>query len=77
MARSYQQRERRRNCRFCAHPSQFVLDYKNLRLMRDFVDDRGHIRKASKTGTCRLHQEQIAQQIKRAREIALLPYSVD
>ena len=75
MRDNYRPRGRRQSCRFCAHPTQYVIDYKNVELLKQFLDDHGRIRKASKARTCRLHQSQIAQQIKRAREIALLPYT--
>ena len=66
---------RKRSCRFCAHPGAEVIDYKNLGLLIGYIDDRARIRKARRAGVCRLHQSQIAQAIKRAREIALLPYT--
>ena len=66
-------RGRRQGCRFCAHPTQYVIDYKNVALLQQFLDERGRIRKAGKTRSCRRHQSQIAHHIKRAREMALLP----
>jgi len=45
--------------------------------MRSFIDDRGRIRKARQTGSCRKHQSRVAQAVKRSREIALLPYALD
>jgi len=52
------------------------MDYKNIEMLADYLDDRGRIRKARQTGTCRKHQNQLSQCIKRAREVALLPYDV-
>jgi len=75
--RGYQQRRGRQGCRFCASPKRYVIDYKNIRLLEQFLDDEASIRKASKTKNCRRHQSQIAREIKRAREIALLPYIAD
>jgi len=74
----YRPQRRRKGCRFCATPDKYIIDYKNIRLLEQFIDndDRG-IRKASQTKNCRRHQSQIAQAIKRAREIALLPYGPD
>ncbi len=60
---------------FCTEGRTNIIDYKNLDLMRSFVDDRARIRKARQTGGCRKHQSQVAQAIKRSREIALLPYT--
>jgi small subunit ribosomal protein S18 len=51
------------------------VDYKNVNLLRRYVSDRGKIRNRRMTGACRKHQRQIALAIKRAREMALLPYS--
>ena len=51
-----------------------VLDYKNTGLLRKFVSERGKIRPRRVTGACRRHQEQVAVAVRRAREMALLPY---
>lgn len=77
MRNGYRPRGRRQRCRFCADATRYVINYKNVRLMLDFLDERGRIRKAGKTRTCRRHQSQIAQQIKRSREMALVPYTID
>ncbi len=77
MRRNYRQDQRRPGCRFCANPQRYVIDYKNVRLLERFVDEDGSMLKAGKTKNCRLHQSHIAQQIKRAREMALLPYIAD
>ena len=50
------------------------IDYKDVALLRKFVSDRGKIRSRRITGACRRHQSQVAQAVKRSREIALLPY---
>jgi len=68
---------RRKVCRFCARREDSAIDYKNLQMLRNYVDDRGRIKKARQTGTCRRHQSRVAQAIKRAREMALLPYTMD
>lgn len=65
-------RRKKKQCLFCVEPK--VIDYKNVRLLEQFIDDRKRIRKARQTGTCRRHQNRLADAIKRAREIALLPY---
>jgi small subunit ribosomal protein S18 len=50
------------------------IDYKDLNTMRRFISDRGKIRSRRVTGLSRRHQQQLALAVKRAREIALLPY---
>ena len=64
---------RRRNCFFCKeHIAE--IDYKNINQLRRYISERGKIRSRRITGACRRHQVQIAQAVKRAREMALLPY---
>ena len=53
------------------------VDYKDVGTLRKFVSDRGKIRSRRITGACRRHQNQIATAVKRARELALLPYVGD
>jgi small subunit ribosomal protein S18 len=50
------------------------IDYKDLNLLRRFLSDRGKVRSRRVTGLSREHQRQLAVAVKRAREIALLPY---
>ena len=50
------------------------IDYKDLTLLRRFLSDRGKVRSRRVTGLSRGHQRQLALAVKRAREIALLPY---
>jgi small subunit ribosomal protein S18 len=68
---------RRKHCQFCVSPREHVIDYKNIDLLRRFMDDRMRIRKARQTGTCRQHQARLAGAIKRSREMALVPYVAD
>ena len=51
-----------------------TIDYKDLATMRRFISDRGKIRSRRVTGLSRRHQQELALAVKRAREIALLPY---
>jgi small subunit ribosomal protein S18 len=67
---------RRRSCFFCKERIQEV-DYKNIAQLRRFISERGRIKGRGHTGTCRKHQKQVAVSIKRAREMALLPYVGD
>jgi small subunit ribosomal protein S18 len=64
---------RRRYCSFCKENIEEV-DYKNHSALRRMMSDRGKIRSRHITGTCRRHQIQMAAAVKRAREMALLPY---
>jgi small subunit ribosomal protein S18 len=50
------------------------VDYKDISSLRRFVSERGKIRSRRITGACRRHQNQVARAVKRARELALLPY---
>jgi small subunit ribosomal protein S18 len=50
------------------------IDYKDLNKMRRFLSDRGKVRSRRVTGLSRRHQEQLALAVKRARELAFLPY---
>src|ERR1700682_3452563 len=50
------------------------VDYKDVSGLRKFISERGKIRSRRITGACRRHQSQIATAVKRARELALLPY---
>jgi small subunit ribosomal protein S18 len=64
---------RRRYCSFCKEKIEEV-DYKNYTTLRRMMSDKGKIRSRRITGTCRHHQVQVGAAIKRAREMALLPY---
>ena len=67
---------RRKPCPFCRDKVDQV-DYKDIATLRRFISDRGKIRSRRITGACRRHQNQIAKAVKRARELALLPYAAD
>ncbi len=64
---------RRKSCPYCRDKIDQV-DYKDIGSLRRFVSDRGKIRSRRITGACRRHQNQVARAVKRARELALLPY---
>ena len=61
-------------CQFCADKNA-VIDYKLGDFLRRFVTEDGKIRPRRQTGTCAKHQRELATAIKRARHIALLPFS--
>lgn len=67
-------RPRRKSCRFCAEHS-VAIDYKDFNKLRTFVSERGKIVPSRMTGTCANHQRELTQAIKRARNIALLPFA--
>ncbi len=64
---------RRKSCLFCKDKVEEV-DYKNVNQLRRYVSEKGKIRNRRITGACRRHQRQVAVAVKRAREMALLPY---
>ena len=64
---------KRRNCFFCKEKID-EIDYKNVNQLRRYISEKGKIRSRRITGACRRHQVQVAQAVKRAREMALLPY---
>lgn len=61
-------------CRFCAD-ANLVIDYKKPALLRQFVSERGKILPRRLSGNCAKHQREISTAIKRARQLALLPYT--
>jgi len=64
---------RRKSCQHCRDKIEQV-DYKDVATLRKFISEKGKIRSRRITGACRRHQSQIARAVKRARELALLPY---
>jgi small subunit ribosomal protein S18 len=66
---------RRKVCRFCA--DKIEIDYKNISLLRAFVTEKGKILSGRITGTCAKHQRALDTAIKRARMLALLPFTSD
>ena len=67
---------RRRVCIMCADHIRYV-DYKNVSFLRRFVSDRARIETRRRTSACAKHQRAISNAIKRARHLALLPYTPD
>jgi small subunit ribosomal protein S18 len=66
----------KRNCFFCREKIEEV-DYKNVNQLRRYISEKGKIRSRRITGACRRHQRQVSVAVKRAREMALLPYVGD
>ena len=69
-------RRRRKVCQFCADMATFI-DYKDTAKLRRFLSERSKILPRRTTGTCAMHQRQLTEAIKRARQVALLPYVTD
>ncbi len=65
---------RQRVCQFCAEKTT-SLDYKQTDILRRYVTDQGKIRSRRETGTCAKHQRMMSRAVKRARHMALLPYT--
>jgi len=67
---------KRKVCFFCANKNE-AIDYKNPEKLRSYVSDMAKIDPRRRTGTCAKHQRALATAIKRARHLALLPYTSD
>lgn len=70
------ERRKKKVCRFCQEKSR-LIDYKDERLLRRYVTDRGKIIPRRITGNCARHQREMTQAIKRARHLALLPFTTE
>ena len=69
-------RSRKKVCAFCSDKSEFI-DYKDINKLRKFVTERGKILPRRISGTCAKHQRELTSSIKRARNIALLPFTTE
>ena len=67
---------RRRVCKFCVDKIDYI-SYKDVRLLASFIPERGKIQPRRISGVCAKHQRALQSAIKRARQIALVPYVVD
>ena len=67
---------RRKVCQFCVDKVAYI-DFKDTAKLRKYTSDRGKLLPRRMTGTCAMHQRQLTVAIKRARHIALLPYTAD
>ena len=65
---------RKKVCVMCAN-KDYVLDYKNPEQLKKFINEKGKILPRRATGACAKHQRDITQAVKRARHIAILPYT--
>ena len=69
-------RKRKKVCQFCVDKRTYI-DYKDAAKLRKFISERSKILPRRTTGTCAMHQRELTEAIKRARQIALLPYVTD
>ena len=67
---------RRRVCKFCVEKIDYV-SYKDVRMLAPFIPERGKIQPRRISGVCAKHQRALQNAIKRARQIALIPYTTD
>jgi small subunit ribosomal protein S18 len=65
--------QRKKFCRFCAEKTEFI-DYKDIKILKSYLTERGKILPRRMTGTCTKHQRELTESIKRARNIALLTF---
>jgi small subunit ribosomal protein S18 len=73
MAAPQKRFQRRKFCRFCSEKVEFI-DYKDVKLLRNYLTERGKILTRRMTGTCALHQRALSEAIMRARNIALVSF---
>ena len=66
--------QRRKFCRFCSEKVEYI-DYKNTKILRNYLTERGKVLPRRMSGTCAKHQRELTESIKRARSIALIGYS--
>ena len=69
-------RRRRKVCQFCVDKVK-TIDYKDTARLRKYVSDRAKILPRRMTGTCAKHQRQLTEAIKRARHVAIMPYTAE
>jgi small subunit ribosomal protein S18 len=74
MAAPQKRFQRRKFCRFCSEKVEFI-DYKDVKLVRSYLTERGKILTRRMTGTCARHQRALSEAIMRARNIALVSFS--
>lgn len=76
MVNKKRSRRKKRVCVFCIDKSK-AIDYKDLNKLRKFVSERGKILPRRVSGNCSKHQRALTVAVKRARHIALMPFTVD
>ena len=71
----YSRKPKRRYCAFCKDKVEYI-GYKDVNMLRKYTTDRGKIKPRRVSGNCAQHQHSLATAVKRAREMALIPYAV-
>lgn len=66
--------QRRKFCRFCSEKVEYI-DYKDIRVLKSYLTERGKILPKRMTGNCAKHQRELTESINRARSIALLTFA--
>jgi len=66
---------RKRVCRFCKNKIK-VIDYKDVKFLESFINEKGKMNSTRFTGNCARHQRRVAEAVKRARFMSLIPYMV-
>ena len=67
---------RKRVCKFCVEKIEYI-DFKDVKMLQQFIPERGKILPRRISGTCALHQRKLQNAIKRARTVALIPFATD
>lgn len=67
---------RRKVCKFCENKINYI-DYKNVQMLLPYIPERGKILPKRISGVCSKHQRMLSKAIKRARHIALIPFTTD
>ena len=70
-------RRRKKVCVFCADKTNAGIDYKDVNKLKRYVSERGKILPRRITGNCAKHQRALTVAVKRARHVALMPYTCD
>ena len=68
--------KKKRTCQFCTKGAQ-VISYKDEKILRKYISERGKILPRRVTGTCALHQRELVNAINRARHVGILPYVIE
>jgi len=76
MMKKKMRRAKKKVCGFCMDKVE-VVNYKDLNKLRKYITERGKIMPRRISGVCAIHQRQLTMAIKRARHVALLPYSAE
>ena len=70
-------RRKKKVCAFCAEKTEAGVDYKDVNKLKRYVSERGKILPRRITGNCAKHQRALTVAVKRARHLALMPYTVE